>query len=62
MSETLLANEHCYLEEPKWTELYLSMMEESNFLTDRSPLTLKVRLSMFKLPGKCAETLPLDDL
>lgn len=51
VSESLLANEHCYLEAPRWLALYLAMVQESDFLTDRHPLTLKIRLSMFKLPG-----------
>lgn len=55
VSESLLANEPCYLEEPKWMALYLDMIQESDFLTDRHPLTLNVRAVMFKLPGKFLE-------
>lgn len=52
VTEALLDNEHCYLEEPEWTKLYLDMAQESDFLTDRAPLTLKIRLSMFAMPGE----------
>lgn len=47
-----MANEHCYLEEPQWSTLYLDMVQDTGFLTDRSSLALKVRHSMFALPGK----------
>jgi len=55
VSEALVSNQHCYLEELKWTTLYLSLMEETPFLTDRSPLTMKVRVMMIKLPGESAQ-------
>lgn len=52
VSEALLANVACYLEEPKWMALYLGLAQESDFLTDRHPLTLNMRAVMIKLPGK----------
>lgn len=54
VGESLLDNEHCYLAEQEWSTLYLSLEKESDFLDDRSPLTLKIRHSMFALPGKLA--------
>lgn len=55
VSESLLENVPCYLEEPKWMALYLGLAQASDFLTDRHPLTLNIRAAMFKLPGKSIE-------
>ena len=51
MSESLVANTHCYLEQPEWIDLYRSIVQDSDYLTDRSTLTVNVRLQMFSLPG-----------
>ncbi len=51
VSECLVGNTACYLEEAEWTELYRSLILESHFLHDRSPLTIHMRLLMFPLPG-----------
>lgn len=44
-------NTHCYLEQPEWTDLYTSLIQETNFLTDRSSLTIQCRATMFPIPG-----------
>ncbi|KAK4549580.1 hypothetical protein LTR36_006577 [Oleoguttula mirabilis] len=51
ISEALVNNTECYLDQPEWTELYASMTQESHFLTDRSALSIQVRLAFFILPG-----------
>jgi hypothetical protein len=51
VSECLVNNTHCYLEEEEWADLYSSLALESNFLTERSPLAIKLRMAMFTLPG-----------
>ncbi|TKA79030.1 hypothetical protein B0A55_03153 [Friedmanniomyces simplex] len=51
VSECLMNNTHCYLEQTEWIALYTSLSLESNFLTDRSPLAVSLRVTMFELPG-----------
>lgn len=51
ISEALINDTHCYLDQPEWTELYASMAQTSPFLTDRSTLAIQVRLAFFHLPG-----------
>ena len=50
VSECLVDGTACYLEEPDWMELYLSLAQESHYLNDRSPLTTKVRSLIFPVP------------
>ncbi|KAK5125009.1 hypothetical protein LTR85_001200 [Meristemomyces frigidus] len=51
IAECLVNNTACYLDQPEWAELYASLTQESHFLTERSGLTIQVRLVFFKLPG-----------
>ncbi|KAK3115694.1 hypothetical protein LTR53_004710 [Teratosphaeriaceae sp. CCFEE 6253] len=51
VSECLVNNTHCYLEQPEWIKLYIGLGVETNFLTERSPLAIQLRLTMFELPG-----------
>ena len=51
LSEALLGNVHCYLEQPEWRKLYLSLAQESDFLNERSPLAINMRALMFPVPG-----------
>ncbi|KAK3615045.1 hypothetical protein LTR56_026835 [Elasticomyces elasticus] len=51
VSECLVNNTHCYLEQPEWIGLYTSLTIESNFLSERSPLAISLRVTMFELPG-----------
>jgi hypothetical protein len=51
VSESLVNNTHCYLEQPEWLALYRSLEQETHFLTDRSKLAIDARLAMFPLPG-----------
>jgi len=44
-------NTHCYLEHPDWIKLYTTLAQDTRFLTDRHPLSIKVRLAMISLPG-----------
>lgn len=45
-----MSNVKCYLEEPQWMDLYRSLVKESDYLNDRSPLTINVRSLMFPIP------------
>ncbi|KAK3645783.1 hypothetical protein LTR56_008970 [Elasticomyces elasticus] len=51
VSECLVNNMHCYLEQREWIGLYTSLTIESNFLSERSPLAISLRVTMFELPG-----------
>ena len=51
MFEALYKNEPCYLAQPEWTSLYKSLAVETTWLTDRSPLTIRIRLQMLHMPG-----------
>lgn len=51
ISECLVSNSPCYLEEPAWTELYKSIIQEKDFLDDRSALTVNLRCLMFPMSG-----------
>lgn len=51
MSESLMTNKYCYLEEPEWTALYRSLTQDTTFLNDRSSLTVNVRSLMFPISG-----------
>lgn len=51
VSECLVDNKRCYLEEEQWSDLYRSLIQESHFLHDRSALTIHARLLMFPLSG-----------
>jgi hypothetical protein len=42
-SEAFYRAEPCYLAEPEWIELYTSLAEETDNLTDRSPLVIRIR-------------------
>ena len=44
-------NTRCYLEESKWITLYQSIIQESDYLDDRSSLAVKMRSRMFPVPG-----------
>ncbi|KAK0936027.1 hypothetical protein LTR29_012399 [Friedmanniomyces endolithicus] len=51
VSECLMNNTHCYLEQREWIALYTSLSLGSDILTDRSPLAISLRVTMFELPG-----------
>ena len=51
ISECLVSNQPCYLEEPEWTELYKSLIQDKDFLDDRSALTINLRALMFPMSG-----------
>jgi len=51
VESALLNNTHCFLEDPKWKALYLSLAQETAHLTDRSPLVLQLRTILIDLPG-----------
>lgn len=51
ISESLIHNTHCYLEQIQWQTLYKSLIQQSQFLTNRSPLAINLRLTMFSLPS-----------
>ncbi|KAK0255297.1 hypothetical protein LTR91_018871 [Friedmanniomyces endolithicus] len=51
VSECLMNNTHCYLEQREWSALYTSLSLDSDVLTDRSPLAISLRVTMFELPG-----------
>ncbi|KAK4580100.1 hypothetical protein LTR86_000302 [Recurvomyces mirabilis] len=51
VSECLINNTSCYLEASEWTSLYSSMTHETTFLSERSPLTIQMRVTMFSVPG-----------
>ncbi|KAF2171364.1 hypothetical protein M409DRAFT_18480 [Zasmidium cellare ATCC 36951] len=49
-SECLITDEPCYLDQPEWLDLYTSLAEETNYLTDRTPLVINTRKLMIKMP------------
>ncbi|KAK4506487.1 hypothetical protein PRZ48_000219 [Zasmidium cellare] len=49
-SECLINDEPCYLDQPEWLELYESIAQDTNDLTDRSPLVINSRKLMIKMP------------
>lgn len=51
ISESFMNNTHCYLEQLEWQTIYKSLSQQSPFLTDRSPLAVELRLTLFNLPG-----------
>lgn len=51
ISAALLSNSACYVATPEWEALFRSLAVESNHLTDRSPLTIKIRSIMLLIPG-----------
>ncbi|WPH02594.1 Hypothetical protein R9X50_00545900 [Acrodontium crateriforme] len=52
----LVGNQHCYLEQPEWMDVYASTASESLFLTDRSPLAVNLRKTLFRVPGVWRDT------
>ncbi|KAI7090310.1 hypothetical protein KC356_g1731 [Hortaea werneckii] len=51
VSESLVNNTSCYLKQPEWVNVFLSLKQDTPFLTDRSPLAIDARLAMFGIPG-----------
>lgn len=51
LTQALVTNNHCYLEEPEWAALYESLILDTKYLHDRSTLTISIRILMFPLPG-----------
>lgn len=51
VSEALVNNTHCYLEQPEWRGLYLSLVKDTPSLTQQSLLTIHIRAAMFRVPG-----------
>ncbi|KAK3686490.1 hypothetical protein LTR37_019775 [Vermiconidia calcicola] len=51
VSESLVDDTHCYLEQPEWSALYQSLIQDSDYLDDRNSLTIHLRMLMFPLPG-----------
>lgn len=56
LTQALVNHTHCYLEHPEWTKLYQSLVHPSKYLHDRSPLTIDIRSTMFKLSGVWHDT------
>ncbi|KXT12787.1 hypothetical protein AC579_1806 [Pseudocercospora musae] len=50
LSEALFNNHSCCLETPEWKSLYMSTVQETEHLTERSELVLNARKHMFPLP------------
>jgi len=52
VESALLNDTHCFLENPAWKALYLSLAQGPGpHLTDRSPLVLGLRVLLIDLPG-----------
>ena len=51
VTECLLDDVPCYLAQPEWMKLFESLSLESDYLTDRSSLTIRSRSLMIQLPG-----------
>lgn len=51
VSEALHNNNHCYLADPKWTALYESLTESTEYLTERHKLVIGARKLIFPTPG-----------
>ncbi|KAI7285755.1 hypothetical protein KC345_g1521 [Hortaea werneckii] len=51
VSESLVNNTSCYLKQPEWVKVFVSLKQDTPFLTDRSPLAIDARLAMFGIPG-----------
>lgn len=56
LTQALINNKHCYLEQPEWTELYRTLISDTKFLHTRSSLTIGIRSLMFPLPGLWHDT------
>ena len=56
LTQALTEMTPCYLEQPEWTKLYKSLIQDSKFLHDRSALTINVRSLMFPLPALWRDT------
>jgi hypothetical protein len=51
VTECLVNNTPCYLEEDEWMALYRSLIQDTEFLHNRSSLTIGLRSMMVSLPG-----------
>ena len=51
ITEAMEASEHCYLEAPQWRHLLMAYAQDTTWLTIRSSLTVKTRISEAPLPG-----------
>nr|POE75455.1 uncharacterized protein CFP56_53567 [Quercus suber] len=51
LSECLLRDEHCFLEDSAWMSVYRSLTIDQDSLTDRSALCIDCRAAMIPLPG-----------
>jgi Fungal specific transcription factor domain len=50
MTESLLNNEACFLEANEWREVYLSVVDKSLLINDRSEIAINIYLLLSKLP------------
>ncbi|KAJ3544823.1 hypothetical protein NM208_g2851 [Fusarium decemcellulare] len=48
--ESLIDQKPCYLEQPHWMEIYQSLVQDSDHLTERSALAIAIRSQMIMLP------------
>jgi hypothetical protein len=55
-SEAFYRGEPCYLAQPEWMELYVSLAEETPSLTERSPLIIRIRRAFLYSSGLFVDT------
>jgi hypothetical protein len=55
-SEAFYRGEPCYLAQPEWMKLYVSLAEETPSLTERSPLIIRIRKAFLYAPGMFVDT------
>lgn len=55
-TEALYEQKYCYLEQPEWMRLYESLIEETPWLTDRSPVIIHTRMRMLPLCSMLPDT------
>jgi hypothetical protein len=55
-SEAFYRGEPCYLAQPEWMKLYVSLAEETPSLTERSPLIIRIRKAFLYSSGLFVDT------
>jgi hypothetical protein len=55
-SEAIYRGEPCYLAQPEWMRLYVSLAQDTPDLTERSPLIIRIRKAFLYTPGMFLDT------
>ncbi|RDW61498.1 hypothetical protein BP5796_11390 [Coleophoma crateriformis] len=54
-TEAMFNNEHCFLEQDNWREVFESVIVDDDIISDRSEIVISLLMIKSKIPGICAD-------